>query len=112
MLLLDDAPEKYQGILQDADNKKMNAMRNRLDHTRLMTNIACDETKSDFDFDNCAYSLKMRKNNDILDHYNSDYTLGLLCNVQPGMSTIFHIYPLFLTFFFSFVVSNIFLFSP
>ena len=76
--VLDDAPEH-------GDKKEK-----LLYHARVMTNFTCDETKSDFDFDNCSYSLERR-------HYStgnkhSNYTLGLLCNIQPGKSSIYHIH--------------------
>ena len=51
-----------------------------------MANIACNETKSDFD--NCAYSLDIRKGRYMYEFY----TLGLLCNIQPGKYSICYIY--------------------
>ena len=76
--VLDDAPERYQEILKLKHAKK----RKLLDHARVMTNFTCNETKSDFDFDSCSYSLERR-------HFGTgnkydNYTLGLLCNIQPG----------------------------
>ena len=65
-------------------------MRDRIVNTKAMTNITCDETKNDIDFDNCSYSLKSRN---VYKNYKY-YTLGLLCNIQPGKSSIItsHIY--------------------
>ena len=54
-----------------------------------MTNFACDKTESDFDFDSCSYSLE-RRHSGTGNKYNN-YTLGLLCNIQPGKSSICHI---------------------
>ena len=60
-------------------------LKSRLSRTTVMTNIACNETKSDFD--NCAYSLDIRNG-----HIYDFYTLGLLCNIQPGKYSICYIY--------------------
>ena len=84
--VLDDAPERYQEILKLKHAKK----RKLLDNARVMTNFTCNETKSDFDFDSCSYSLERRYFGTGNKH--SNYTLGLLCKIQPGKSSICHIY--------------------
>ena len=78
--VLNNAQEKSG---ENHDDKR--AIRNLLDNTEMMTNIACDETKTDVDFDDCSYSLNIRKG------YDED-ALGLLCNIQPGKSSTCHIY--------------------
>ena len=72
--VLNNAQEKSE---ENHDDKR--AIRNLLDNTEMMTNIACDENKTDVDFDDCSYSLNIRKG------YDED-ALGLLCNIQPGKS--------------------------
>ena len=97
--VLDDAPERYQEILKHhIYDKYLAAMGILLDHARVMTNFACDKTKNDFDFDSCSYSLE-RRHFGTGNKYNN-YTLGLLCNIQPGKFSIF-----ILAYLFSFVVS-------
>ena len=62
-----------------------------LDNARAMTILTCDETKRNFDFDSCSYSLERRYFGMGNKYSNYTYTLGLLCNIQPGKS-ICHIY--------------------
>jgi len=74
---------KHRNTVLDRDDRL-------IDNARAMTILTCDETNSNFDFDSCSYSLE-RRYFGMGNKYNN-YTLGLLCNIQPGKSSICHIY--------------------
>ena len=95
--VLDDAPGRYKEILKHNDKKET-----LLYHARVMTNFTCNETKSDVDFNSCSYSLE-RRHFGTSNKYNN-YTLGLLCNIQPGESSICHIYLFFDLFFIIYII--------